>query len=58
MEMTRRDLFALAAGLAAVGLINVPAEASTDAIKAEIEKFAGGMPKTGGVEITARSSRR
>jgi len=53
MEMTRRDLFALAAGLAAVGLINVPADASTDELQAAIEKFAGGTPKTGGVEITA-----
>jgi len=53
MQMTRRDLFALAAGLAAVGLIQVPANASEDAVEAAIKKFAGGMPETGGVEIGA-----
>jgi sulfur-oxidizing protein SoxY len=53
MEMTRRDLFALAAGLAAVGLISLPADASEEAVKAAVEKFAGGMPKSGGVEIVA-----
>lgn len=53
MQMTRRDMFALAAGLAAAGLIRVPAHASEDAVKAAIEKFAGGMPETGGVEIGA-----
>jgi len=53
MQMTRRDLFALAAGLAAAGLISVPADASDDAVEAAIKKFAGGMPETGGVEIGA-----
>lgn len=53
MEMTRRDFLALAAGLAAAGLITLPADASEDAVKAAVEKFAGGTPKTGGVEIVA-----
>ncbi|MBO6562715.1 MAG: thiosulfate oxidation carrier protein SoxY [Nisaea sp.] len=53
MQMTRRDLFALAAGLAAAGLISLPADASTDAVEAAIKEFAGGMPETGGVDIGA-----
>ena len=53
MEMTRRDIFALGAGLAAVGLINLPAEADEGLVKEAIEKFAGGMPSAGGVEIGA-----
>lgn len=53
MKMTRRDLFALAAGLAAAGLIRVPANADEAAVEAAIKEFAGGMPETGGVEIGA-----
>lgn len=53
MQMTRRDLFALAAGLAAAGLIRVPAHADEGAVEAAIKEFAGGMPETGGVEIGA-----
>jgi len=53
MKMTRRDLFALAAGLAAVGLIRVPAHADAEATEAAIKEFAGGMPETGGVTIGA-----
>jgi len=53
MKLSRRDLFALAAGLTAVGLIRLPANASTEAVEAAIKEFAGGMPETGGVEIGA-----
>lgn len=53
MQMTRRDLFALAAGLAAVGLVRVPAHADDEMTKAAIKEFAGGMPETGGVDIGA-----
>ena len=54
MELTRRDLFALAAGLAAVGLIKVPAHADEAMVEAAIKEFTGGsMPTTGGVEIGA-----
>ncbi|MCR9174988.1 MAG: thiosulfate oxidation carrier protein SoxY [Alphaproteobacteria bacterium] len=53
MKLSRRDLFALAAGLGAAGLIKLPAYASDDAVEAAIKKFAGGMPKTGGVDISA-----
>lgn len=53
MKMTRRDMFALAAGLAAVGLIRLPAQASQEDVEAAIKEFAGGMPQMGGVEIGA-----
>ncbi|WP_420402329.1 thiosulfate oxidation carrier protein SoxY [Nisaea sp.] len=53
MQMTRRDLFALAAGLAAVGLIRMPAHATEEATMAAVKEFAGGMPESGGVEIGA-----
>ena len=53
MEMTRRDMFALAAGLAAVGLIPTPALADEAMVEAAIKEFAGGMPTVGGVTIGA-----
>ncbi|MCR9255734.1 MAG: thiosulfate oxidation carrier protein SoxY [Alphaproteobacteria bacterium] len=54
MEMTRRDMLAFASALAAVGLIGIkPAEASTELLEEAINKFAGGMPESGGVSITA-----
>ena len=48
MQITRRDVFALAAGLAAVGLIQVPANASEDAVEAAIKELAGGMTEVCG----------
>lgn len=53
MELTRRDLFALTAGLAAVGLSGLPAGASQEAADAVIKEFAGGMPEMGSVDIVA-----
>ena len=53
MKLSRRDLFALAAGLGAAGLIRLPAYASDDAVDAAIKNFAGGMPTAGGVDIIA-----
>jgi sulfur-oxidizing protein SoxY len=47
-------MFALAAGLAAVGLIKVPALADEAMVEAAIKEFTGGsMPTAGGVEIGA-----
>lgn len=53
MNLSRRDLLALAAGLGAAGLIRLPANASDDAVEAAIKEFAGGMPTAGGVDIIA-----
>ena len=53
MDFSRRDLLALAAGLSAVGLFGLPAEASDDAVEAAVREFAGGIPKSGDVEISA-----
>jgi sulfur-oxidizing protein SoxY len=53
MKLSRRDLFALAVGLGAAGLIRLPANASEEAVEAAIKDFAGGMPSVGGVEILA-----
>ena len=53
MEITRRELIALAGGAAALAVIGTPAHAAQAEVDALIKEFAGGEPSEGGVVITA-----